>query len=100
MVKVNNMLNSFALLDLGAPELLIILAIILVLFGGNKLPELSKSLGSSIKEFKGAAKDANAISTEIKTQVSEIKQAVVGEAPKPLETARLNTENAEVKARV
>jgi sec-independent protein translocase protein TatA len=42
---------------LGAPELLIILVIIMLLFGGAKLPALAKGLGQSIKEFKNAAKD-------------------------------------------
>ena len=42
---------------LGAPELLIILVIIMLLFGGAKLPGLAKGLGQSIKEFKNAAKD-------------------------------------------
>jgi sec-independent protein translocase protein TatA len=37
---------------LGAQELVIILVIVLVLFGANRLPELARSLGSSIKEFK------------------------------------------------
>jgi sec-independent protein translocase protein TatA len=37
---------------LGYQELLIILVIVLILFGANRLPELARSLGSSIKEFK------------------------------------------------
>lgn len=37
---------------LGFQELLVILAIILVLFGGKKLPELSKSIGQSIKDIR------------------------------------------------
>lgn len=37
---------------IGAPELLIILAILLLLFGGKKLPELSRSLGDSIREVR------------------------------------------------
>ena len=37
---------------LGAPELLIILVVILVLFGGAKLPKLARSLGQAQKEFK------------------------------------------------
>ena len=37
---------------LGAQELMVILVIVLVLFGGSKLPDLAKSLGKSMKEFK------------------------------------------------
>jgi sec-independent protein translocase protein TatA len=44
---------------LGAPELLIVLVVVLVLFGGAKLPALARSLGSASKEFKqGAAEGA------------------------------------------
>jgi sec-independent protein translocase protein TatA len=39
------------------PELIIILVILLVLFGGSKLPGLAKGLGQSIKEFKKSTKD-------------------------------------------
>jgi sec-independent protein translocase protein TatA len=42
---------------LGGTELLIILFIILLLFGGAKLPALAKGLGQSVKEFKNASKD-------------------------------------------
>lgn len=41
----------------GLTEILVILAIVLLLFGGKKIPELLKGLGSGIKEFKNAAKD-------------------------------------------
>lgn len=37
---------------LGYQELLVILVIVLILFGANRLPELARSLGSSMKEFK------------------------------------------------
>jgi sec-independent protein translocase protein TatA len=36
---------------LGAPELLIVLAVVLVLFGGSKLPQLARSLGEAKREF-------------------------------------------------
>ena len=42
---------------LGYQELLIILVIVLVLFGANRLPELARSLGSSVKEFKKGVND-------------------------------------------
>lgn len=43
--------------SIGVTEILIILAVVLLLFGGKKIPELMKGLGSGIKEFKNAAKD-------------------------------------------
>ena len=52
--------------NIGAPELLIILFIILLLFGAKKLPELARSLGKSVKEFKKAASEAD---DEIKTAI-------------------------------
>ena len=52
------MISSFGLLDLGTPDILIILAIVLVLFGGKKLPELTKSLSESIKELRKGFKDS------------------------------------------
>ena len=46
------MLASF--MNLGGPDLLVILVIILVLFGAKKLPELARGLGQAIKEFQKA----------------------------------------------
>lgn len=42
---------------LGAPELIIILVIILVIFGGSQLPKLARSLGTSAKELRKGLKD-------------------------------------------
>ena len=42
---------------IGVHELLLILLIVLLLFGAKKLPDLAKSLGNAIKEFKKASKD-------------------------------------------
>ena len=44
--------GSVAAVNLGAPELLIVLLVILVLFGGAKLPKLARSLGQAQSEFK------------------------------------------------
>ncbi len=41
----------------GGPEVIIIAVVILLLFGGRKIPELMKGLGSGIKEFKDATKE-------------------------------------------
>ena len=44
-------------MSIGPPELLIILIIVLVLFGGAKLPQLARSLGQAQKEFKAGMAD-------------------------------------------
>ena len=47
---------SLAIAGLGAPELLIILAVVLLLFGGSRLAGLGKSTGRALKEFKEETK--------------------------------------------
>ncbi len=42
---------------IGLPELLIILAIIIIIFGANRLPGLGRGIGSAIKNFKDGLKD-------------------------------------------
>lgn len=42
---------------IGIPELILILVIALVVFGPGKLPEVGRSIGSAIREFKSAAKE-------------------------------------------
>jgi sec-independent protein translocase protein TatA len=43
--------------NLGLPELLIILAIAVLIFGAGKLPQLGKGLGEAIRNFKSSVKD-------------------------------------------
>lgn len=52
------MLNSILIgfLGLGGPEVIVVLVIVLLLFGGKKIPELMKGLGKGIKDFKDASK--------------------------------------------
>ncbi len=45
---------------IGVPELLIILAIVIVIFGANRLPGLGKGIGSAIRNFKDGIKDETA----------------------------------------
>jgi len=44
-------------MHLGGQELLIILLIVIVIFGANKIPQLGKGLGEGIRNFKSAMKD-------------------------------------------
>jgi len=42
---------------IGAPQIILIVIVILLIFGGKKIPELMRGLGSGIKEFKDASKE-------------------------------------------
>jgi sec-independent protein translocase protein TatA len=47
-------------MNLGLPEMLVILCIVILIFGANKLPQLGKGVGSAIKNFKEGMKDGEA----------------------------------------
>jgi sec-independent protein translocase protein TatA len=69
-------------MNLGMPEILVILLIALLLFGPKKLPELGRSLGQSIREFKRGAQE---IREELEKAVDvkeEVKPAPAKEEPK------------------
>ena len=51
------MILSVFLGFIGAPQIILIVIVVLLLFGGRKIPELMRGLGSGIKEFKNASKD-------------------------------------------
>ncbi len=82
-------------MPLGGPELWIILAIVLVLFGGSKVPQLMKGLGEGMKEFKKATKDddevhpATPVATQSVVREPAVRESVVRErvsVDKPVET--------------
>ena len=56
--------------EFGPMEIILVLAVILLLFGGKKIPELMKGLGSGIKEFKNAAKDDHPVAPK-KEEINE-----------------------------
>jgi len=59
---------TLALFNLGGGEIILILAIVLILFGAKKLPELAKGLGQGIKEFKKATHN---VSEEVREAMAE-----------------------------
>ena len=66
----------FGIFNLGGGEIILILALVLILFGAKKLPELAKGLGTGIKEFKKATRD---VTDEMHSAMEEPPPA-----PKPL----------------
>ncbi len=54
---------------LGGPEIILILAVLLIFFGAKRIPELAKGLGKGIKEFKNATND---IKEEIEDGVKDL----------------------------
>ena len=68
--------------SIGMPELMIILVIALIIFGPRKLPELGRSLGRSLKEFKRASNELrNTLDEEIR--VEEERSADRQRRPEP-----------------
>jgi len=55
--------------DVGGGELMLVLLMVLLLFGGDKMPQLAKSLGKSIRDFKRAASE---VEREIKHLIDEV----------------------------
>lgn len=58
------------------PELLVILAIVVLLFGAKKIPDLAKGIGKGIKDFKNAVKEDETV-TDAKENPKEIKDDAV-----------------------
>ncbi|WP_160068805.1 Sec-independent protein translocase subunit TatA/TatB [Sphingobacterium bovisgrunnientis] len=62
---------TLAFLNIGTQEMIFIVIIILMLFGGKKLPELARGLGRGIREFKDASED---IKREISDQINNFEK--------------------------
>ena len=59
---------------IGVPQALLVIGILVLLFGGKKIPELMKGIGSGIKEFKNAAKDDDQPANSRKEEEEKIKE--------------------------
>jgi len=58
----------------GVPQIILIAVIVLLLFGGKKIPELMKGIGTGIKEFKNAAKDEQPANSKKEEETKEKKK--------------------------
>lgn len=72
------MITTFAFIELGSPEMLIILVILGMFIGGKKVAEISKSVGSSMQEMKKTSSAVGDIRKEIVDQVGEVKANLKG----------------------
>lgn len=60
------MISSVVFLGMiGGPQIILIVLVVLLLFGGRKIPELMRGLGSGIKEFKNATKEEDEETSKI-----------------------------------
>lgn len=59
--------------NIGFPGLILILVVALIIFGPNKLPEIGKAAGQTLREFK---KSANDLTGDVKDEVKEVKSIV------------------------
>jgi len=66
----------------GGTELLIVLAIVVLLFGAKKIPELAKGFGKGIKNFKEEMKETEEVAIEEPKKVEASEEVASTEAPK------------------
>lgn len=80
-----NMFNTvFLFMNIGGPEMILIFLVVLLLFGGKKLPELARGLGKGLREFKDASdgikreihNNINAVNEVVESAKSEVDSAV------------------------
>ncbi|HTY37064.1 MAG TPA: twin-arginine translocase TatA/TatE family subunit [Bacteroidota bacterium] len=58
-------------MNLGAPEIILIMIVLFFFFGANKIPEIMKGLGSGLREFKKAARD---VQDDVEKEVKKIEE--------------------------
>ncbi len=59
--------------NIGGPEIILILLVIVIFFGSKRIPELARGLGKGMKEFKNATSE---IQNEIKKSANDIKKDI------------------------
>lgn len=92
--------TTLLFMNMGTPEILMILFVVLLLFGGKKLPELARGLGKGIREFKDASdgvkreihNNINNVTNDMDVNKAASKSESYGETDQP-EADNSNPEN-------
>ena len=66
-------MTAHLLLFIGTTELLIIAGVVLLLFGGKKLPEMMRGMGRGVSEFKKGTRELTEPLDEVKQEINEVK---------------------------
>ena len=82
--------NNLLFLNIGGQEMMLIMMVALLMFGGKKLPELARGLGKGIREFKDATED---VKKEINNQINKVDEPVIAAVPlSPEQSETVKTE--------
>ena len=84
-------------MDLGLPELLIILLIVLLLFGSTRLPKLSRSVGEAMRELRNGLIGTGSPTEEKKTPPKEEPTVAEEKQSPPKKQQTADQENIEIK---
>ncbi len=84
------------MLDLGFQELILIFIVALLVFGPKKLPELSRTLGKALREFKTAMRGIKESVEETETQIEE---NIAAEIPRDIPDKEKKTENTQPRTK-
>lgn len=78
--------------NMGAPQIILILFLVLLLFGAKRLPELARGMGKALREFKSATKD---VEDDIRSAFEDDQKPSGSESRKPAEDKSAKTASAE-----
>lgn len=81
-------ISTLLFLNIGTPELMAIMFVVILLFGGKKLPELARGLGKGIREFKDAS---DGVKREIHRNINAVNEEMDFEASGTQSSASYNT---------
>lgn len=86
--------STFLFLNMGTPEIMLIMLAILLLFGGKKLPELARGLGKGIREFKDAS---DGVKREIHRNINSVHDDMNADISSSTSSTETQTDQTQTK---